>query len=65
LLQAVAKRIRGTLTKSSAVISNLVGPVQQMALANHPVKGLYFTLAGGPEVSSINPFHFSTNHISM
>ncbi|KAG2404100.1 uncharacterized protein HKW66_Vig0110220 [Vigna angularis] len=47
--EAVAKRIRGTLTKSSAVISNLVGPVQQMALANHPVKGLYFTLAGGPE----------------
>ncbi|KAL2570654.1 hypothetical protein GLYMA_18G257900v4 [Glycine max] len=47
--EAVAKRIRGTLTKSSAVISNLVGPIQQMALANHPVKGLYFTLAGGPE----------------
>ncbi|KAK7394515.1 hypothetical protein VNO78_15044 [Psophocarpus tetragonolobus] len=47
--EAVAKRIRSTLTKSSAVISNLVGPVQQMALANHPVKGLYFTLAGGPE----------------
>lgn len=47
--EAVAKRIRGTLTKSSAVISNLVGPVQQMSLANHLVKGLYFTLAGGPE----------------
>ncbi|RDX87691.1 O-acyltransferase WSD1 [Mucuna pruriens] len=47
--EAVAKRIRGTLTKSSAVISNLVGPTQQMALANHPVKGLYFTLVGGPE----------------
>ncbi|KAL5143563.1 O-acyltransferase WSD1 [Glycine soja] len=47
--EAVAKRIRGTLTKSSAVISNLAGPIQQMALANHPVKGLYFTLAGGPE----------------
>ncbi|KAJ1415392.1 O-acyltransferase, WSD1, N-terminal [Sesbania bispinosa] len=48
--EAVAKHIRGTLTKSSAVISNLVGPIQQMSLANHPVKGLYFTLAGGPEV---------------
>ncbi|XP_027352697.1 O-acyltransferase WSD1-like [Abrus precatorius] len=47
--EAVAKHIRSTLTKSSAVISNLVGPVQQMSLANHPVKGLYFTLAGGPE----------------
>ncbi|KAK7295345.1 hypothetical protein RJT34_18252 [Clitoria ternatea] len=47
--EAVAKHIRSTLTKSSAVISNLVGPAQQMSLANHPVKGLYFTLAGGPE----------------
>jgi len=51
LLQAVAKHLRGTVTKSSAVISSLVGPMQQMSLANHPVKGLYFTLAGGPEVS--------------
>ncbi|XP_057435972.1 wax ester synthase/diacylglycerol acyltransferase 5-like [Lotus japonicus] len=47
--EKVAKHLRGTLTKSSAVISTLVGPVQQMSLANHPVKGLYFTLAGGPE----------------
>ncbi|XP_061367099.1 wax ester synthase/diacylglycerol acyltransferase 4-like [Gastrolobium bilobum] len=47
--EAVAKHIRGTIAKSSAVISNLVGPVQQMSLANHPVKGFYFTLAGGPE----------------
>lgn len=38
---------------SSTVVTNLVGPVQQMSLANHPVKGLYFTLAGGPEVSWI------------
>ncbi|MED6158340.1 hypothetical protein PIB30_031862 [Stylosanthes scabra] len=47
--EAVAKHIYGTLSNSSVVISNLVGPLQQMALANHPVKGLYFTLAGGPE----------------
>ncbi|KAF7819685.1 O-acyltransferase WSD1-like [Senna tora] len=47
--EAVAKHIQGTLTKSSAVITNLIGPTQQMSLANHPVKGLYFTLAGGPE----------------
>lgn len=50
LLQAVAKHLRGTIMKSSAVISNLVGPAQQMSLVYHPVKGLYFTLAGGPEV---------------
>ncbi|KAL2330004.1 hypothetical protein Fmac_017585 [Flemingia macrophylla] len=47
--EAVAKRVRDTLSKSSVVISNLVGLAQQMSLANHPVKDLYFTLAGGPE----------------
>ncbi|KAL2330001.1 hypothetical protein Fmac_017582 [Flemingia macrophylla] len=52
--EAVAKHLRGTVTKSSAVISSLVGPMQQMSLANHPVKGLYFTLAGGPESLAIS-----------
>ncbi|KAK7394514.1 hypothetical protein VNO78_15043 [Psophocarpus tetragonolobus] len=52
--EAVAKHLRGTVRKSSAVISSLVGPIQQMSLANHPVKGLYFTLAGGPESLAIS-----------
>ncbi|XP_058739225.1 wax ester synthase/diacylglycerol acyltransferase 5-like [Vicia villosa] len=47
--EEVAKHIRKTITNSSTVITNLVGPVEQMSLANHPVKGLYFTLAGGAE----------------
>ncbi|XP_004489155.2 wax ester synthase/diacylglycerol acyltransferase 4-like [Cicer arietinum] len=47
--EAVAKHIRRTITNSSAVVTNLVGPIQKMSLANHPVKGFYFTLAGGPE----------------
>ncbi|RDX60849.1 O-acyltransferase WSD1, partial [Mucuna pruriens] len=50
--EAVAKHIYGTLRNSSVVVSNLIGPVEPMALANHPVKGLYFTMTGGPE--SIN-----------
>ncbi|KEH30693.1 O-acyltransferase WSD1-like protein [Medicago truncatula] len=50
--EAVAKHIYDTLRNSSVVISNLIGPVEPMALANHPVKGLYFTMTGGPE--SIN-----------
>ncbi|KAK7312817.1 hypothetical protein VNO77_36970 [Canavalia gladiata] len=50
--EAVAKHIYGTLRNSSVVISNLIGPVEPMVLANHPVKGLYFTMTGGPE--SIN-----------
>jgi len=50
-LQAYAKHIYDTLRNSSVVISNLIGPVEPMALANHPVKGFYFTMSGGPEVT--------------
>jgi hypothetical protein len=34
-------------------MSNLIGPVEPMALANHPVKGLYFIMSGAPEVTII------------
>lgn len=55
-MQIIAKHIRRTITKSSTVLTNLVGPVEKMSLSNHPVKGLYFTLAGGAEVSFITLF---------
>ncbi|KAH1142712.1 hypothetical protein GLYMA_12G114900v4 [Glycine max] len=51
--EAVAKHIYGTLRNSSVVVSNLIGPIEPMALANHPVKGLYFTMTGGPERGEI------------
>ncbi|XP_058735223.1 wax ester synthase/diacylglycerol acyltransferase 4-like [Vicia villosa] len=47
--EAVAKGIYNTIGNSSVVISNMVGPVEKMALANHPVNGLYFTMTCGPE----------------
>ncbi|KAK7281743.1 hypothetical protein RIF29_09990 [Crotalaria pallida] len=47
--EAVAKNIYNTLENSSVVLSNLVGPVEQMALGNHPISGLYFTMTGLPE----------------
>lgn len=61
MFQAVAKIIYNTMGNSSVVISNLVGPVEKMALANHPINGFYFTMTGGPEVSIsiINFFFFS------
>ncbi|KAF7819689.1 O-acyltransferase WSD1-like [Senna tora] len=52
--EAVAKQLHGTVSKSSTVITNLIGPSEQMSLANHPVKGFYFTLAGGPESLAIS-----------
>jgi hypothetical protein len=34
-------------------MSNLIGHVEPMALANHPVKGLHFIMSGAPEVTII------------
>ncbi|KAL6269407.1 hypothetical protein ACE6H2_026318 [Prunus campanulata] len=47
--EAAAKYIRSTLQNSSMVISNMIGPVEQMALGNHPIKGLFFLVLGSPE----------------
>ena len=59
MLQAVAKHLYGTLRNSSVVMSNLIGPVEPMALANHPVKGLYFIMSGAPEVTIISSLWFA------
>ena len=48
--QATAKFIHKTLTNSSMTVSNVFGPVDRLALANHPAKGVYFMMAGSPQV---------------
>ncbi|VVA28491.1 Hypothetical predicted protein [Prunus dulcis] len=55
----IAKKIRGyegasrymhsRLKNSSLMISNMIGPVEQMALADHPVRGFYFMVLGIPQ----------------
>ncbi|XP_048328170.2 wax ester synthase/diacylglycerol acyltransferase 4 [Ziziphus jujuba] len=52
--EAAAELMYNTVTNASMVISNMIGPVEQMALANHPVKGLYFSLGGTPEDLNIS-----------
>ncbi|KAG4911910.1 hypothetical protein AAZX31_19G040900 [Glycine max] len=47
--EAAASYLRSTLRNSSTTISNIIGPVEQMAVANHPIKGFYFMVAGSPE----------------
>ncbi|CAK8577026.1 unnamed protein product [Lathyrus sativus] len=47
--EAVSKIIYDTIGNTSVVISNMVGPMEKMTLANHPVNGLYFTMTGGPQ----------------
>ncbi|KAI4299768.1 hypothetical protein L6164_033195 [Bauhinia variegata] len=46
--EAVAKQFCRTVRKSSLVFSSMVGPVEQIAMSNHPVKGLYYFVIGGP-----------------
>ncbi|GJZ61700.1 O-acyltransferase WSD1-like protein [Tanacetum coccineum] len=40
--EATAEYIHSTLKNSSMGMSNMIGPLEKMALANQPVKGLYF-----------------------
>lgn len=47
--EALAKHIHGTMRKSSLLISNVAGPIEQMAWANHPIGGFLFTLSGIPQ----------------
>ncbi|CAN1351338.1 Wax ester synthase/diacylglycerol acyltransferase 11 [Linum perenne] len=47
--EAVSKYLYDTLKNSSFGITNVMGPVERMALANHPIKGLYFVVPGAPQ----------------
>ncbi|CAB4303911.1 unnamed protein product [Prunus armeniaca] len=47
--EASSRYIHRTLKNSSLVISNMIGPVEQMSLANHPIKGFYFLVPGLPQ----------------
>lgn len=51
--EATARHIRNTLKNSSMTISNVVGPVEQMAIANHPCSGIYFMVVGVPQSLTI------------
>ncbi|KAF3444101.1 hypothetical protein FNV43_RR13791 [Rhamnella rubrinervis] len=47
--EAAARYVHKTLRNSSMTISNMIGPVEEMSLADHPISGLYFFGAGFPE----------------
>nr|XP_016472365.1 PREDICTED: O-acyltransferase WSD1-like [Nicotiana tabacum] len=51
--EATARFIHGSLKNTSMGLTNLIGPVEEMALANHPVKGLYFMVTGVPQSCSV------------
>lgn len=51
MFQSAAEVIYNTMNKSSFGMSNMIGPLEQVTLANHPVKGIYFMVCGTPKVS--------------
>ncbi|XP_030533937.1 wax ester synthase/diacylglycerol acyltransferase 4-like [Rhodamnia argentea] len=59
--EAVAKHISRTMSNSSMVISNVMGPMEKLSLCNHPVKGMYFTVAGTPESLGLTIFSYAGN----
>ncbi|GFZ05652.1 hypothetical protein Acr_17g0012240 [Actinidia rufa] len=51
--EATAQYIHSTLKNSSMTVSNMIGPIEQMALANHPCAGMYFMVVGVPQSVTI------------
>ncbi|TQD75014.1 hypothetical protein C1H46_039454 [Malus baccata] len=47
--EAASRYIRRTSKNSSMAFTNMIGPVEQMSLANQPIKGLYFMIVGSPQ----------------
>ncbi|KAJ4771238.1 O-acyltransferase WSD1 [Rhynchospora pubera] len=46
--EAIFKYMHKTMKNTSLGISNLVGPTEQMMIANHPIDKFYFVATGGP-----------------
>ncbi|XP_027351373.1 O-acyltransferase WSD1-like [Abrus precatorius] len=47
--EATAEHIHRTLRNSSLVMSNMIGPLEQMAFGNHPIRSFFFTLSSLPQ----------------
>ncbi|KAL1338814.1 hypothetical protein HN51_033397 [Arachis hypogaea] len=64
--EAAAKHVYKTIENSSVSISNVVGPVEQVAFANHPIKGFYFMSIGVPQSVLVTILSYMGNlHIAF
>ncbi|XP_059452804.1 wax ester synthase/diacylglycerol acyltransferase 11-like isoform X2 [Corylus avellana] len=59
--EAVARHIHRTLRNSSVTVTNVVGPIEKMALANHPVKGIYYMTIGVPQSLTVSIINYMGN----
>ncbi|KAF8413866.1 hypothetical protein HHK36_001860 [Tetracentron sinense] len=51
--ETTARYMHSTLKNSSMTISNLIGPMEKMSLADNPIRGLYFMVVGIPQSLTI------------
>ncbi|KAF6140009.1 hypothetical protein GIB67_042148 [Kingdonia uniflora] len=51
--ETTAQYIRSTLNNTSMTISNMIGPMERIALAEHPCTGIYFMVVGVPQSLTI------------
>ncbi|XP_008227240.1 PREDICTED: O-acyltransferase WSD1-like [Prunus mume] len=56
--EVAARYIHGTLKNSSITVSNMIGPVEKMALDNQPVGGLYFMAVGAPQCLTVTALSY-------
>ncbi|XP_028761643.1 O-acyltransferase WSD1 [Neltuma alba] len=47
--EAMAKHLHRAIRNTSLMVSNIVGPVHQVAFENYPIKSFYFTGSGLPQ----------------
>ncbi|KAK4577591.1 hypothetical protein RGQ29_027920 [Quercus rubra] len=59
--EAASRYIQRASNYSSMSISNMIGPVEQMALVKHPVKGLYFMTVKVPQSLTITMVSYMGN----
>ncbi|KAF8027998.1 hypothetical protein BT93_E0801 [Corymbia citriodora subsp. variegata] len=59
--EVVARHIKRTSRNSSMLISNVIGPMEKLSLANHPIKGMYFTIIGSLESLQVTIMSYAGN----
>ncbi|CAH9099240.1 unnamed protein product [Cuscuta epithymum] len=47
--EAAAGYIHGMMRNTSITMTNMIGPLEEASVINHPIKGIYFFVAGSPQ----------------
>ncbi|CAH9116596.1 unnamed protein product [Cuscuta europaea] len=59
--EVTAGYIHGMLRNTSITMSNMIGPVEETTVINHPVKDMYFFVAGSPQSLSVTMVSYMGN----